>query len=151
MPGMSPEGCYGAFVCYLRTLMPVRMSPNTRFGGALQRSEGLCRGSHSVRSIDTNGSKDSTVFIEVRTATPDRWSDVVTAFGRRGVNPSWCWCRRFLNEAEPDGNNRDALRKEIADAIAPPGLLAYVDERPIGWTRVGPRSGFPGVSGNRAS
>jgi GNAT superfamily N-acetyltransferase len=32
----------------------------------------------------------------------------------------------------------------------PPGLLAYVDEHPVGWTRVGPRSDFPGVSGNRA-
>lgn len=32
----------------------------------------------------------------------------------------------------------------------PPGLLAYVDDQPVGWTRVGPRSRFPGVAGNRA-
>ena len=32
----------------------------------------------------------------------------------------------------------------------PPGLIAYVDDHPVGWTRVGPRSAFPGVGGNRA-
>jgi len=31
-----------------------------------------------------------------------------------------------------------------------PGLIAYADDRPVGWTRVGPRSSFPGVGGNRA-
>jgi GNAT superfamily N-acetyltransferase len=47
-------------------------------------------------------------------------------------------------------DNRDALRGEIAHAAVPPGLIAYVGGRPVGWTRVGPRSGFPGVVGNRA-
>jgi hypothetical protein len=42
------------------------------------------------------------------------------------------------------------LRREIADAEVPPGLVAYVDDRPVGWTRVGPRSGFPRVSSNSA-
>lgn len=50
----------------------------------------------------------------------------------------------------PTGDNREALRQEVTHAAVPPGLLAYVDEQPVGWTRVGPRSDFPGVSGNRA-
>lgn len=87
--------------------------------------------------------------VQVQPATPDRWNDLVVAFGRRGENPSWCWCRRFL-ESEPNGDNREALRQEIAHAAVPPGLLAYVEEQPVGWTRVGPRSDFPGVRGNRA-
>jgi GNAT superfamily N-acetyltransferase len=89
--------------------------------------------------------------------TPDRWSDVVTAFGRRGDDPSWCWCRRFLrsttdeaSEPGPPRDNREGLRREIAQADIPPGLLAYVDDHPVGWTRVGPRSCFPGVVGNKA-
>jgi GNAT superfamily N-acetyltransferase len=90
------------------------------------------------------------VSVQVRPATPDRWSDLVTAFGRRGEDPSWCWCRRFLEKSELTGDNREALRREIADASVPPGLIAYVDEQPVGWTRVGPRSDFPGVIGNRA-
>jgi GNAT superfamily N-acetyltransferase len=90
------------------------------------------------------------VSLEIRSATPDRWNDVVTAFGRRGNDPSWCWCRRFLGEPEPGEDHREALWREVAEASVPPGLLAYADERPVGWTRVGPRSGFPGVIGNRA-
>jgi GNAT superfamily N-acetyltransferase len=80
-------------------------------------------------------------------AIAKRWDDVVTAFGRRGDDPSWCWCRRFLG-SKPD--NREALREEIAQAATAPGLIAYVDDHPVGWTRVGPRSGFPGVAANRA-
>ena len=87
--------------------------------------------------------------VQVQPATPDRWNDLVAAFGRRGEDPSWCWCRRFL-ESELNGDNREALRQEIAHAAVPPGLLAYVEEQPVGWTRVGPRSDFPGVNGNRA-
>jgi GNAT superfamily N-acetyltransferase len=47
-------------------------------------------------------------------------------------------------------DNRTALRQEITHAAVPPGLLAYLDDEPVGWTRVGPRSDFPRVSGNRA-
>ena len=97
------------------------------------------------------------MLVQVRAATPDRWSDVVKVFGRRGEDPSWCWCRLFLRSEshessppEPTLDNRDALRQEITHADIPPGLLAYVDDQPVGWTRVGPRSSFPGVSGNRA-
>lgn len=95
--------------------------------------------------------------VQVRPATADRWSDLVEAFGRRGEDPSWCWCQRFLGppdrgpgDSTPTLDNRDALRHEIAHAAVPPGLLAYVEDQPVGWTRVGPRSDFPGVTGNRA-
>jgi GNAT superfamily N-acetyltransferase len=95
--------------------------------------------------------------VQVHPATPDRWSDLVTVFGRRGKDPSWCWCRLFLHSAtcesaasEPTRDNRDSLRQEITHAAVAPGLLAYVDDQPVGWTRVGPRSDFPRVRDNRA-
>ena len=94
--------------------------------------------------------------VEVHPATPDRWSDVVAVFGRRGEDPSWCWCRLFLRDpstAAPDhvpSSNRDALFEELRRAAVPPGLVAYVDDRPAGWTRVGPRSSFPALRGNRS-
>jgi GNAT superfamily N-acetyltransferase len=82
---------------------------------------------------------------------------VVSLFGRRGDDPSWCWCRRFLSPSPKDAakagappDNRSALRGEIAEATIAPGLIAYVDGQPVGWTRVGPRSDFPGITGNRA-
>jgi GNAT superfamily N-acetyltransferase len=98
-----------------------------------------------------------TVSIEVRPATADRWNDLVTLFGRRGEDPSWCWCQIFLrsehatpsaSEVPPD--NRDALYQEVTHATVAPGLIAYVDDLPVGWTRVGLRCAFPGVRGNRA-
>lgn len=95
--------------------------------------------------------------IDVRPATADRWSDVIAVFGRRGEDPSWCWCQLFLRPAtaahpadHPAPDNRAALDQQIKRAVVPPGLIAYVDDHPAGWTRVGPRAGFPGVTGNKA-
>jgi GNAT superfamily N-acetyltransferase len=95
--------------------------------------------------------------VEVRPVAADRWSDLVSVFGRRGEDPSWCWCRLFLRSAadesapsRPRRDNRDALRQEIARAAVPPGLVAYVGGEPVGWTRVGPRSDFPRVTAHRA-
>jgi GNAT superfamily N-acetyltransferase len=95
--------------------------------------------------------------IDVRPATADRWDDLVAVFGRRGEDPSWCWCQLFLHPAaakypaeQPAPDNRDALCQEIKRAKVPPGLIAYVDGHPAGWTRVGPRAGFPGVTSNKA-
>lgn len=97
------------------------------------------------------------VPIDVRPVTADRWGDLVAVFGRRGEDPSWCWCRLFLRSAtvntappEPAPDNRNALQEEITHAVVPPGLIAYVDDQPAGWTRVGPRATFPGVTGNKA-
>ena len=95
--------------------------------------------------------------VQVRPVTADRWGDLVSVFGRRGEDPSWCWCRLFFRSAaeesapsRPQPDNRRALRQEVALAAVPPGLVAYVDGQPVGWTRVGPRSDFPRVTANRA-
>ncbi len=92
------------------------------------------------------------VSIDVHPATPDRWDDVVAAFGRRGEDRSWCWCRRFLAAADEGDavDNRSALCDEISAATVAPGLVAYLDGRPVGWTRVMPRAELPGVTGNSA-
>ena len=47
-------------------------------------------------------------------------------------------------------DNRDALHQEMTSAAVAPGLIAYVDDHPVGWTRVRPRSRSPGVRGNKA-
>ena len=95
--------------------------------------------------------------VQVQPAAAERWDDLVTVFGRRGQDPSWCWCQLFLSSgadqpAPPSemADNRRALRQEITHAAVPPGLIAYVEGRPAGWTRVGPRSGLPRVAANRA-
>lgn len=94
---------------------------------------------------------------EIRPLTSSRWGDVAIVFGRRGSDPTWCWCRRLLEppaeqrELPRDRrDNRAALHREVVTAGVPPGLLAYDEDQPVGWTRVGPREGFAGVRGNRA-
>ena len=90
----------------------------------------------------------------VSPATADRWNDLVEVFGPRGDDPGWCWCQLFLRaptEREPvAADNRAALRAEITRVAIPPGLIAYVDNHPAGWTRIGPRSDFPGVNSNKS-
>lgn len=77
----------------------------------------------------------------------------MTVFGKRGDDRGWCWCQRFM-EPDLDGAsripNRDALRHEVISASVPPGVLAYVDGRPAGWSRVMPRSAVPLIQRNRA-
>ncbi|WP_051299117.1 GNAT family N-acetyltransferase [Arthrobacter castelli] len=84
----------------------------------------------------------------IRPAAPDRWDDIVQVFGRRASNPDSCWCQRFRTHDEP--SNRDALQGEVDSATVPIGLLAYLDDVPIGWTRVVPRATLPGILKNRA-
>ena len=86
--------------------------------------------------------------ITVEAASASKWPDVVAAFGSRGSNPDSCWCQRFCRHDA--ASNRDALQREIDTAGVPVGLLAYVDGRPAGWTRVVPRHTLAGVTGNRA-
>jgi GNAT superfamily N-acetyltransferase len=86
--------------------------------------------------------------IRIETATPDRWSDVVAAFGVRAAAPDSCWCQRF--RAHDEGSNRDELHRELEAAEVPVGLVAYVDDDPAGWSRVVPRATLPGIVANRA-
>lgn len=91
--------------------------------------------------------------IHTTPATRDRWDDIVTVFGRRGNDPGWCWCQRFM-DPPLDGirlaSNRDALHDEIESSSVPRGVLAYVDGTPAGWARVMPRRAVPLVQRNRA-
>jgi GNAT superfamily N-acetyltransferase len=92
------------------------------------------------------------VIIRTTPATPERWDDVVDAFGRRGDDPGWCWCQRFLERADSSAevDNRAALHREITTSPVAPGIVAYVDGIPAGWTRVMPRHDIPGIARNRA-
>lgn len=90
--------------------------------------------------------------IRVEPATRARWADVVTVFGTRG-DPSWCWCQYFMSTGdsyfESATANRSALHRQVATATVAPGLLAYLQEEPVGWVQVGPRAAYPRVGANR--
>ncbi|MBN1967166.1 MAG: GNAT family N-acetyltransferase [Anaerolineae bacterium] len=79
-------------------------------------------------------------------ATPETWDDLETLFrGCDTLSGCWCmWWRIKRTEFQHQGGegNRQALRA-IVEAGEIPGILAYVDERPVGWVSVAPRESFP--------
>jgi GNAT superfamily N-acetyltransferase len=89
--------------------------------------------------------------INVCSATPDRWDDLVDLFerpGPRGGTPvtRGCWCQywhlrgKAYDAGWPDAN-RPRMEKEVRGGEEP-GLLAYVQGVPVGWCRFGPRETF---------
>ena len=84
--------------------------------------------------------------------TPERWDEFVELFGARGA-AGGCWCMWWrLTKREFDARrgtpNRRAM-KAIVDAGRAPGLLAYLDDRPVGWCAVAPREEFPRLERSR--
>jgi GNAT superfamily N-acetyltransferase len=84
----------------------------------------------------------------VRPLTPSRWDDLVELFGDNGA---WggCWCMFFrVARKEFDAGTRNrgkenrAALKQLVERRSTPGLLAYIDGRPVGWCSVAPRSEF---------
>ena len=84
----------------------------------------------------------------VRPMAADRWADLEHVFAARARRADSCWCQRF--RAHEHRNNRAALGQEVATTTEAIGLLGYINDEPVGWTRVQPRTSLPGITGNRA-
>ena len=91
-------------------------------------------------------------MLEIHPLTPERWDDLVGLFGERGaVGGCWCmWWRTTSAEFARSAGaaNRRAMRT-LVGAEREPGLLAYLDERPVGWCSVAPRAEFGRVERSR--
>jgi GNAT superfamily N-acetyltransferase len=79
------------------------------------------------------------------------WEDLLAIFGMRGY-PSTCLCQRF--KAGPAGWTpmpvyERAFRLRVESNCGEPespttsGLVAYLDEEPVGWVAVEPRTAYP--------
>jgi GNAT superfamily N-acetyltransferase len=86
------------------------------------------------------------VSLEVLPVTPDRWDDVADLAGERGFT-SGCWCMWWrVTSKEFEERHGAGLRQDFRELVASgpePGLLAYVDGRPVGWVAVAPRDEYP--------
>jgi len=83
--------------------------------------------------------------IDVFWVTSDRFDDLENLFATsRGVRACWCmWPRSARGTHKPDPErNRKRMRALIEDGESP-GLLAYVEDRPVGWCAFGPRDAYP--------
>lgn len=74
------------------------------------------------------------------------WGDVQTVFGTRG-DPAGCWCQWFkLNGDEwrtKDAATCESALREQTRRRPVPGLIAYLNDEPVGWVAVEPRSAYP--------
>ena len=80
--------------------------------------------------------------------------DLQTLFGTRGA-ASWCQCQRYkLRPREafrsfPVEERIRRLREQTAcgnaDSTTTSGLVAYLDEEPVGWCAVEPRTAYEGL------
>lgn len=90
--------------------------------------------------------------LRVLPATPARWRDLATLFGKHGACAG-CWCMwwrlpRALWTRQRGAGNRQALRRLVAKGKVP-GLLAYAGRQPVGWCSVGPRADFGALDRSR--
>ena len=86
-------------------------------------------------------------------ATADRWDDVRSLFGPNGAYSN-CWCTWWIltgpqfDRATPE-ERRSVLEALCAEGSAP-GILAYEEDRPVGWVAVGPRERYARMMSPRA-
>jgi len=83
--------------------------------------------------------------LAIHPVTPDRWDDLERLFGPNGAYSN-CWCTWWVLPAkEWDGTaplaRRAILHRLVADGEEP-GLLAYLDDDPVGWCALGPRERY---------
>lgn len=85
-------------------------------------------------------------MISVYPATSDRWEDLLQLFGPVGAY--WnCWCLYWRYSAkEFESLKKDEkmviLQNFVNDENYIPGLLAYIDNQPVGWIGFSPRNTF---------
>ena len=92
-----------------------------------------------------------TIRIEAATAAP--WTDVEHTLTGGGDGAS-CSCQWFMVprtdfDACSSDEKRTLLRRELQAADPSPALIAYADDSPGAWVRVGPRTSQPALARSR--
>lgn len=96
--------------------------------------------------------------LSTRPASAVRPEELAAVFGDRGP-ASRCWCQRYkLAPREffagfPAEERAARLREQTGcgrpDAPATSGLVAFLDDEPVGWCAVEPRPAYPGMLRNQ--
>jgi GNAT superfamily N-acetyltransferase len=90
-------------------------------------------------------SRTNRAAIKVVPLTSSHWKDFVALFGPNGACAG-CWCMYerlagFEFKRKKGERNKRAI-KAIVESGRVPGLLAYLDDEPVGWCSVAPREEF---------
>ncbi|MCO5083716.1 MAG: GNAT family N-acetyltransferase [Rhizobiaceae bacterium] len=78
--------------------------------------------------------------------TPDLWPSFGDLFGKQGACYG-CWCTYFRMPPKMRQNHTGEEKKQFIRARIeegpPPGLLAFDQDRAVGWMQIGPRGDVP--------
>jgi GNAT superfamily N-acetyltransferase len=82
---------------------------------------------------------------DVQPLTPDRFADLAALF-EEGGDPKWCWCTYFRSRGRDWSNSTAAGNRAELEALTKrdlaPGLVAYRDDRAVGWVSLAPRKDY---------
>ena len=92
----------------------------------------------------------SQLRIAVHPVTPDRWPDLARLFEARG-GPHFCWCTpyRFHGSHRMSKEAKRSAMTRLVEGETPVGVLAYVEEEPVGWCSVAPRETYQKLDRSR--
>jgi ribosomal protein S18 acetylase RimI-like enzyme len=89
------------------------------------------------------------VTLEIYPLTPERWSDFVELFERRGPRGGYqnapaygCWCMYWRDRTVGHGEPKKQAMRGIVEGGDEPGLIAYDDGAPVGWVSIAPRETY---------
>jgi len=90
--------------------------------------------------------------VDVFPLTPDRFPDLSALF-EEGGDPRWCWCTYFRFRGRDWSNstaagNRAELKALTKRKLAP-GLVAYRDDRAVGWVSLAPREDYERLASSK--
>lgn len=92
--------------------------------------------------------------ITTRPATRQTWDDVQAALTGGGAGKAcqcaWAVMRNAEYLATTPDERREFLHEQVV-SDTPPGLVAYVEGKPAGWVRVGPRTAHPRIMHSRVA
>lgn len=91
-------------------------------------------------------------LVVVRPLTPETFGDFAQLMGPKG-GYGGCWCMLWrLGKTAYDQQRGEANRAAMERLVcsgAPPGVLAYLDGKPVGWASVAPREVFLRLASSR--
>ena len=81
-----------------------------------------------------------------------RWEDFEELFGERGACGG-CWCMAWRIKSkdfdkQKGAGNKKAMKK-IVNKNETPGIIGYIDGKPVGWCAVAPREKFIRLENSR--
>ena len=91
--------------------------------------------------------------ITVRQLTIDLWPALEELFGSKGAC-NGCWCMYWRIGSNYHKRSRDLNKKDFKSIVKkgpPPGLIAFIDNNPVGWCQLTTKSSLPWLEKNYSS